>query len=114
MAKDYIDREAACVALTDYYHHKTQLQLDALKEALNRIPAADVAPVVRGEWTAIRRRESQYDLAGVKTWAVVYRCSKCGFINTVIEDFGHYSFCPQCGATMHVDVTDTNVGDIET
>lgn len=41
-----------------------------------------------------------YDLAGVKTWAKKYICSECGFIHTVIEDFGHYNFCPNCGADM--------------
>lgn len=53
-----------------------------------------------GEWMLIERREPQFSLFGTKTWAVAYRCSECGFIHTVIEDFGHYAFCPNCGARM--------------
>ena len=44
---DYISREAAYETLTEYYHHSTGIQHDALKEALHRVPHADVAPVVR-------------------------------------------------------------------
>ena len=51
-------------------------------------------------WNFFERREPQYDLLGVKTWAVAYKCSGCGFIHTVIEDFGHYAYCPRCGSKM--------------
>lgn len=57
----------------------------------------------RGKWVLIERREPQFDLCGTKTWAVAYRCSECGFIHTVIEDFGHYAFCPNCGAKMEME-----------
>lgn len=46
MAK-YIEREAAYKTLTEYYHHTTEGMHSALREALSRVPAADVAPVVR-------------------------------------------------------------------
>lgn len=54
----------------------------------------------RGNWEHYEHREPQYDIDGNKTWAEAYKCSNCGFIHTVIEDFGHYSFCPRCGADM--------------
>ena len=59
-----------------------------------------VKPQKVGRWDFFERREPQYDLVGVKTWAVAYKCSECGFIHTVIEDFGHYAYCPNCGAKM--------------
>ena len=54
----------------------------------------------RGRWEHYEHREPQYDIEGYKTWAEAYKCSNCGFIHTVIEDFGHYAFCPRCGARM--------------
>lgn len=54
----------------------------------------------KGDWEYIERREPRWDIHGVKTWGVAYRCSKCGFIHTVIEDFGIYKYCPICGSDM--------------
>ena len=54
----------------------------------------------RGRWEHYEHREPQYDIEGYRTWAEAYKCSNCGFIHTVIEDFGHYAFCPNCGADM--------------
>lgn len=45
MAK-YIEREAAYQTLTEYYHHTTEGMHSALREAISRVPAADVRPVV--------------------------------------------------------------------
>lgn len=47
---DYISREAAYKTLTEYYHHSSGVQHTVLREALNRVPAADVRPVARGKW----------------------------------------------------------------
>lgn len=43
----YIDRGKAFDVLTEYYHHKTLIQKESLKEALSRVPTADVVEVVR-------------------------------------------------------------------
>lgn len=40
MKDDLISRQAAYEVLTEYYHHRTDLQHKALKEALERVPAA--------------------------------------------------------------------------
>ena len=37
---DLIDRQAAYDTLSEYYHHRTELQHDALKDALSRTPSA--------------------------------------------------------------------------
>lgn len=53
-----------------------------------------------GEWMLYESRSDIYDLEGVCTWGRGYRCSECGFMHWFIEDFGIYSFCPNCGAYM--------------
>ena len=75
------------IALIDFF---------PVSEAIN--PSAER----RGRWVHYEHREPQYDIEGYKTWAEEYQCSNCGFIHTVIEDFGHYAFCPRCGARMEV------------
>lgn len=42
-----VDAEEAYKVLTDYYHHKTEIQHKALKEAIERVPTVDAAEVVR-------------------------------------------------------------------
>lgn len=44
---DFIRREAAIETLSEFYHHKSEIQHIALREALNRVPTADVVEVVR-------------------------------------------------------------------
>lgn len=54
----------------------------------------------RGKWEPNGYRVNAWDIGGIETWARLYKCSECGFVHTVIEDFGHYKFCPNCGADM--------------
>lgn len=42
-----IDEQAAYDVLTDYYHHSTDTQHAALREALGRVESVDAVPVVR-------------------------------------------------------------------
>lgn len=42
-----INTDAAYAVLTDYYHHSTDTQHQALKEALGRVESVDAVPVVR-------------------------------------------------------------------
>lgn len=44
---DYIKREDAYEVLTNLYHHQTETQHRALREALNVVPYVDAEPVVR-------------------------------------------------------------------
>ena len=75
---DYIDRQAAYEALTDYYHHRTEIQHAALHDALNKVPTA------RGRWEYV-------DYGGVGNW----HCSACRAISPK-----KYNFCPACGRDM--------------
>lgn len=64
-------------------------------QMLEKLPAADVAPVVRGVWVCVNKIDP---ISG-------YRCSKCrrrvGFDLT--------PYCPNCGAKM--DGGDNNAAD---
>ena len=42
-----IDTDTAYEVLTDYYHHRLGEQHNALRDALSRVPTADVVEVVR-------------------------------------------------------------------
>ena len=42
-----IDAEKVYEVLTDYYHHRTEIQHEALKEAISKVPTVDAVEVVR-------------------------------------------------------------------
>ena len=83
METDYISREAAYKTLSEYYHHRTEIQHNALREALNRTPAADVQPVVRAFWVG--------EMEGVGI------CSNCKSFDYIDPLATH---CRYCGADM--------------
>ena len=67
-------------------------------------------PVVHGKWEILNEHTEYvyddkmvHDLAGVKTWAVVARCNKCGFVHYFIEGHMCYCYCPQCGSRMDAE-----------
>lgn len=82
---DFISREAAYKTLTEYYHHSSGVQHTVLREALNRVPSADVRPVVRGEWWPAK--DGYYGHV---------MCSACHKIESHETDF-----CPECGCQMN-------------
>lgn len=60
-----------------------------------------------GHW--IRKiKVDAYDINGVKTWGIKCQCDKCDFSTIVIEDFGYYKYCPNCGAEMKGEQNDNN------
>lgn len=81
---EYIERKRAiadaCNALELYPSEYAELE-----DALNRIPAADVAPVRHGRW------EVGYFHDRV--------CSCCLHPDNDFDDYAH-KFCPHCGARM--------------
>ena len=82
----YIEIEDAYRTLSDYYHHSTYVQSIALREALDRVPAADVVERKTGKWVKISP-------------AGIYECSQCGQ-NIMTSDIEVYKFCHGCGAKM--------------
>ena len=88
---EYIDREKAYDAVlfatcgTGYQYEATY--------AIDRIPEADVAPVVHGHWTQVDDTKC--------------RCSNCDIIALIgLYPHGDKNYCPNCGAKM-----DKNWGD---
>lgn len=83
-----IDESKAYEVLTDYYHHSTDTQHAALKEALGRVESMDAEPVRHGYW--------KEDPSGYGFWI----CSACGFVSEASAADMLYKFCPVCGAVM--------------
>ena len=85
---EYINRDAAL----ECSERDNNFRLIIPREAIERIPAADVAPVVRGCF------EPCFDENG--NWRQGFaKCSNCGkeYYAQVINHFG---YCPSCGAKM--------------
>ena len=63
----YIEESKAYEVLSDYYHHRTQCQHEALREAFNRVPTADVVPVVRCRDCV--KFDARYGICNEDTWS---------------------------------------------
>ena len=90
---DYIAREEAKTALNIEAEISTAAQ-KALEDAIDGIPAADVAPVVHGRWIS--------DGDGYH-WT--YNCSICAWKDGYTVNERH-NFCPNRGARMDLEETD--------
>lgn len=100
MAEEYIEREAAKARLrmwiTDCVLAGDNDEADCYRDCidlLDSIPAADVAPVRRGNW-----EEWWPGIAEIMTGEeMLYRCSAC---DAKYADIDGYKYCPYCGAKM--------------
>lgn len=89
-----IDADEAYKVLTDYYHHRTEIQHEALKEAIERVPTVDAEPVKRGRWIKV---EDDYNNH-------LYECSYCHTwtsLPTEEVNDGNIRYCWSCGAKMY-------------
>lgn len=95
---DYIERksasDAACAALTLI----PPAARDALKAAIDKVPPADVRPVVRGRWVKIYEDGEP----AVAQHQVGVCCSKC--MKMPEDKFTESDFCPRCGADMKGEI----------
>lgn len=70
-------------------------------EIINNVPAADVTPVVHGQWIGI---DSSFwkptHSGGIPVFRKTYRCSECGRRTAIAENY-----CPNCGAKMDKEET---------
>lgn len=89
----YIERRAIVEKLneiggcdaTDEWSKGWDQAINTAVKAVEKLPAADVAPVKHGEWQ---------DYHGI------FRCSMCGY-SFEHEGYKHFfHFCPNCGADM--------------
>ena len=89
-----IDADEAYKVLTDYYHHKTEIQHKALKEAIERVPTVDAEPVKHGMWINISISANGNESSA--------ECDLCGA--RVYNNFSSViNYCPNCGAKMGED-----------
>ena len=107
MAK-YVDidavKEAVRGAECDANWDGRRFDAEFIENALDFIPAADVAPVVYGRWELLRKGD----------WNSVFVCSVCGRRETIAESESYnsqlkmprkYPYC-HCGARMDGDADD--------
>lgn len=108
---EYIEREAAIDAIMKVYvrtaGYKARERVFEAKEAVHRLPVADVAPVVHGVWIPVHESEISGwnpEVAGIDPIGG-YICSACK--NEAIYDcndkFVLSDYCPWCGARMDGD-----------
>ena len=84
MADEYIRRSDALKGIELFQCGWAEIEA-VQSDYIERLPAADVAPVVHGKW-------GDNGIAG----SILVKCSVCGF------DCGanSFSYCPNCGAKM--------------
>ena len=71
------------------------------RDRIKQLPS--VQPKAKtGHWSR-KTKVDAYDIAGVKTWGIKCQCDRCDFTTIVVEDFGYYKYCPNCGAEMKGD-----------
>lgn len=92
---EYIEREAAIDAIMKVYvrtaGYKARERVFEAKEAVHRLPVADVAPVVHTRWAHL----------GGDEWC----CPVCGFVITTEGSWDKPTkkYCEDCGAKMDGD-----------
>lgn len=85
MAKEYVERETEIAEInkrSQYICDNDFGVIIRVENVINAIPSADVAPVVRGNWT------------------IYGKCSVCGEEPLTEFDVELMNFCPNCGARM--------------
>ena len=85
---DYISRKALLDWVHEFYPDDK-----VFASAIINAPAADVAPIVHGQFIHIGPR-----FAGGVDW---WNCSICGSLVSGVET--KFSYCPHCGAKMYGD-----------
>ena len=88
---DYIPRKALLDWVHEFYPEDK-----VFASAIINAPAADVAPIVHGQFIHIGPR-----FAGGVDW---WNCSICGSLVSGVET--KFSYCPHCGAKMDGDECD--------
>ena len=100
MPDEYISREAALKAANEWVSEACMepvMRVSRLLDKLQKVPAADVAEVVHGQWDAEGDGYADGEIV-----LDVWYCSKCGYC---IDDGTDNpdclpKYCPNCGARM--------------
>ena len=94
---EYIEREALKVMFSS---DNKPLET-AICSVIDAVPAADVAPVVPGEWILVGTNEHDYETS------VEEKCSLCGRYVYRCDTQPQDNFCPHCGADMRRESEDS-------
>ena len=87
---EYIEREA----LKEMFSSDNKPLETAICSVIDAAPAADVAPVVHGEWILVGTNEHDYETS------VEEKCSLCGRYVYRYDTEPQDNFCPNCGAKI--------------
>lgn len=86
--KEYIERGALIDSFDNCYYLYNSAVRETVRQALKNAPAADVAPVVHGEWLETNDKNKK-------------KCSRCRVIHLIAQyPAGNIDYCPNCGAKM--------------
>lgn len=94
--EDAINRQAVIKVLINNGVHFCDMV--KITSDIKDLPSVNPQPKA-GHWSR-KTKVDAYDIAGVKTWGIKCQCDRCNFKHIVIEDFGYYNYCPNCGARM--------------
>ena len=90
-------RKSMCVSIDEYKYRYRQRETDL--ELIKSLTAADVQPVVHGEWKQTGGKYSRHKTIDRR----VLTCSVCGnflCMEGVNAGRGDANYCPNCGADM--------------
>jgi endogenous inhibitor of DNA gyrase (YacG/DUF329 family) len=101
---EYIERAAAVKSVLRMRRPENSVaqnrMLSIIQMDMLKLPAADVAPVVHGQWI----EDHDY-----------LKCPECGVMvkwDFTFFDIGNWNYCPNCGAKMDIeDGGDNNEAD---
>ena len=92
---DYIKREA----LRDALYDADAITMNGVK-ILNQFPAADVAPVVHGQWKPYFKEVEIYNTGGfTERKQTGWICGRCKSVESITRYY-KTNYCPNCGAKM--------------
>ena len=105
---EFIEREAALNADFKIPAKRLDTRIKTARDAVQAyanyiaaLPAADVKPVVRGEWVDDKGNVVPWDEMNTDCPAGSCSCSVCGDWLTASDEYpARGRFCPNCGADM--------------
>lgn len=103
--EDAISRQAAIDAIENTKSVKSEddeIYVAKINAEMNIQLLPSVSAEKTGQWSR-KTKVDAYDIEGVKSWGIKCQCDRCTFTTIVVEDFGYYKYCPNCGAKMEVE-----------